>query len=273
MTVALIFGVTGAWAADGTAVVKMTYVDYDTPTTAIGEIAPGETAKAGYNKISGGSVGFGNTGWGENKITYIQVDASAIEGTITGATLTAEVTGIDGKRSGVYGVGYNASTWSADLTYETADKTITTVGNTYTTSTKSNTTFETATFDISNALVGDEDKVVTILMYDTNPGSGYIKNPSVPKTFEEFVFTVPGETTDETASDIVVTNTNGCHIYYIYVDATGEVDGINGVKADVNAVNNAVYTINGVKVRNAGESLEGLAKGMYIIGGKKVVVK
>lgn len=183
MTVALILGTTGAWAADGNAVVKMTYVDYDNPTTAIGEIAAGETSKAGYNKISGGSVGFGNTGWGENKITYIQVDASAIEGTITGATLTAEVSGIDGKRSGVYGVGYNASTWSADLTYETADKTITTVGNTYTTSTKKNTEFETATFDISNALVGDEDKVVTLLMYDTNPGCGYIKNPTVTVTY------------------------------------------------------------------------------------------
>lgn len=96
---------------------------------------------------------------------------------------------------------------------------------------------------------------------------------AVPKTFQEFVFTVPGETTDGTASDIVVTNTNGCHIYYIYVDATGEIDGINDVKANVDFVNNAVYTINGVKVRNAGESLEGLAKGMYIIGGKKVVVK
>lgn len=183
MTVALILGVTGAWAADGNAVVKMTYVDYDNPTTAIGEIAAGETSKAGYNKISGGSVDFGNTGWGENKITYIQVDASAIEGTITGATLTAEVSGIDGRRSGVYGVGYNASTWSADLTYETADKTITTVGNTYTTSTKKNTEFETATFDISNALVGDEDKVVTLLMYDTNPGCGYIKNPTVTVTY------------------------------------------------------------------------------------------
>lgn len=183
MTVALILGTTGAWAADGNAVVKMTYVDYDNPTTAIGEIAAGETSKAGYNKISGGSVGFGNTGWGENKITYIQVDASAIEGTITGATLTAEVSGIDGKRSGVYGVGYNASTWSADLTYETADKTITTVGKTYTTSTKKNTEFETATFDISNALVGDEDKVVTLLMYDTNPGCGYIKNPTVTVTY------------------------------------------------------------------------------------------
>lgn len=184
MAMALVFGATGAWAADGDAVVKMTYVDYDNPTTAIGEIAAGETARSGFNKISGGAVGFGNTGWGENKITYIQVDASAIEGTITGATLTAEVSGSsDSKRPCTYGVGYNASAWSADLTYETADKTITLVGNTYGTSTKGANTFETATFDISNALVGDEDKVVTILMYETAAAGGYVKNPSVTVTY------------------------------------------------------------------------------------------
>lgn len=184
MTVALIFGVTGVWAADGNAVVKMTYVDYDNPTTAIGEIATGETARSGYNKISNGTVGFVNTGWGENKITYIKVDASAIEGTITSATLTAEVTGSsDNKRTCTYGVGYNASTWSADLTYETADKSIILLGDTYGTKTKSSTTFETATFDISNALVGDEDKVVTILMYETAAAGGYVKNPSVTLTY------------------------------------------------------------------------------------------
>lgn len=184
MTVALIFGVTGAWAADGNAVVKMTYVDYDNPTTAIGEIAQGETARSGFNKISNGSVDFGNKGWGENKITYIQVDASAIEGTITGATLTAEVSGSsDSKRKCNYGVGYNASVWSADLTYETADKTITQVGNEYETKTKSASTFESATFDISNAIVGDEDKVVTILMYETAAAGGYIKNPTVTITY------------------------------------------------------------------------------------------
>lgn len=183
-TVALIFGVTGAWAADGNAVVKMTYVDYDNPTTAIGEIAQGETARSGFNKISNGSVDFGNKGWGENKITYIQVDASAIEGTITGATLTAEVSGSsDSKRQCNYGVGYNASVWSADLTYETADKTITQVGNEYKTSTKSASTFESATFDISDAIVGDEDKVVTILMYETAAAGGYIKNPTVTVTY------------------------------------------------------------------------------------------
>lgn len=184
MTLALVFGVTGVWAAEGNAVVKMTYVDFDTPTTAIGEIAAGETARCGFNKISGGEVGFGNTGWGENKITYIQVDASAIEGTITGATLTAEVTGSsDSKRTCTYGVGYNASTWSAGLTYETADKSITLVGDTYGTSTKSGSTFETATFDISKALVGDEDKVVTILMYETAAAGGYVKNPTVTITY------------------------------------------------------------------------------------------
>lgn len=95
---------------------------------------------------------------------------------------------------------------------------------------------------------------------------------AVPTTYEVFNFTVPGQLTDETFSDVVVTNTNGCHIYFITVDATGN-DGISDMNAVVKTINNDVYTINGVKVRNAGESLEGLAKGMYIIGGKKVVVK
>ena len=37
--------------------------------------------------------------------------------------------------------------------------------------------------------------------------------------------------------------------------------------------NHATYTINGIKVREAGETLKGLSKGMYIINGKKYVVK
>lgn len=95
---------------------------------------------------------------------------------------------------------------------------------------------------------------------------------AVPTTYEVFNISVPGQLTDETISDVVVTNTNGCHIYFITVDATGN-DGISDMNAVVKTINNDVYTINGVKVRNAGESLDGLAKGMYIIGGKKVVVK
>lgn len=39
------------------------------------------------------------------------------------------------------------------------------------------------------------------------------------------------------------------------------------------AKNAAVYTVNGVKVRAAGESVKGLKKGVYVVGGKKIVVK
>jgi hypothetical protein len=48
--------------------------------------------------------------------------------------------------------------------------------------------------------------------------------------------------------------------------------GIDGINAAA-TLNGAVYTINGIKVREAGETLKGLSKGMYIINGKKYVVK
>ena len=55
------------------------------------------------------------------------------------------------------------------------------------------------------------------------------------------------------------------------VDA--QTDGINAAAKASAKVNAAVYTVNGTMVRKAGESLNGLAKGVYIVGGKKVVVK
>ena len=74
--------------------------------------------------------------------------------------------------------------------------------------------------------------------------------------------------------DVLVSSTAGCHIYSIEVgDEDKVVDGITNVNAGVKRVDNNVYTINGVMVRKAGESLDGLAKGLYIVGGKKVVVK
>ena len=48
-------------------------------------------------------------------------------------------------------------------------------------------------------------------------------------------------------------------------------DGISAL--EVAAKNAAVYNMNGAKVRNAGESVKGLAKGIYVVGGKKIVVK
>lgn len=55
------------------------------------------------------------------------------------------------------------------------------------------------------------------------------------------------------------------------VDA--QTDGINAAAKASAKVNAAVYTVNGTMVRKAGESLNGLAKGVYIVGGKKVVIK
>lgn len=54
-----------------------------------------------------------------------------------------------------------------------------------------------------------------------------------------------------------------------------EGDAPNGIKSISSSVMNSgdVYSVNGVKVRKAGESLNGLAKGLYIVNGKKVVIK
>jgi hypothetical protein len=173
----------GAFATQtGTGTVKMTYVDYNNPDTSNGDIAMGNTAKSGCNKISGGQVDLYNSSWGVNYVTYLQVDASAIPGEITKVTLKADVSGsMDNIRNTCWGVGYNSSNWSSDMTWNTADRTITTLGETVWTSATSNwaTTFENKEFDITAALTNDADKKVTILVYETQGGGGYIKNPAV----------------------------------------------------------------------------------------------
>ena len=164
------------------ATVKMTYVDYDNPDTAYGEIAEGESALAGYNKISSGYVAFGYSGWGVNYVTYLQVDASSIgsDVIISSVTLTADFSGsTDSKRTTTWGAGYNTSTWSDELTYNTADLSITTVGEEVTTSSKSATTFNSLSIDITDAFTDDDDLVATILIYETSAAGGYIQNPEV----------------------------------------------------------------------------------------------
>ena len=161
---------------------SMTYVDYSNPETAVGYI---EESRSGYNKISGGSIGFGNTGWGVNYVTFMKIDASAITDTITGATLTFEGSGSsDSKRKCTYGAAYTTVTdWDNELTYNTANEkgmlNVTTVGATSTTTSTSATGFESISIDIKDAFKGDADKIVTIAVYETAPAGGYIKTPSV----------------------------------------------------------------------------------------------
>ena len=52
---------------------------------------------------------------------------------------------------------------------------------------------------------------------------------------------------------------------------TATPDGISSIS--VAAKNAAVYNLNGAKVLGAGESVKGLAKGIYVVGDKKIVVK
>ncbi|MDE6017468.1 MAG: Ig-like domain-containing protein, partial [Muribaculaceae bacterium] len=161
--------------------VKMTYVNMSDPDTAYGEIAAGETAMSGYNSISSGTVGFGNTGWGVNYITYLQVNVSEIEGTILSAKLTFDASGsTDGKRTTTWGAGYNSSEWSSEMTYNSADKTITQVGETASTSEKSSGTFKNLSIDITDAVLNvNEDGLITVLLYETAAAGGYVKNPVV----------------------------------------------------------------------------------------------
>lgn len=181
LSVALLFGTSAqAQITESDATVKFTIIDKSNPDVAVGEITEGVV---GYNKIANGEVALGNEGWNVNKIGYVQVDASQVEGTIIKASISMDVSGsTDSKRGTNWGVGYNSSVWSAELTWNTADRTITTLGDLQGSNGKSATTFITRTFDISKAFEGDEDKIVTILIYETAAAGGNVKNISAKVT-------------------------------------------------------------------------------------------
>ena len=87
---------------------------------------------------------------------------------------------------------------------------------------------------------------------------------AAPKTYTEQTWQVP--VVDSEVVDIVVKNTNGCHIYFIDAEI-GEsgTTGINTVETSTVA-NDAIYNLAGQRVAQP-------AKGLFIINGKKVVIK
>ena len=165
------------------ATVKMTYVDGSNTTTSYGVVTE---CTAGYNSLTTSegitTIGLATAKWGINYIVYISVDASDVEGTITGATLNAHL-GYNKNRGQTYGVGYrSASTDVSALTYEAADRTCTLCGSTVTVA-NTNTSGTDATFDITDAFINDEDKKVTILLYETAAGGGTVSNVSATITY------------------------------------------------------------------------------------------
>ncbi|UKK62631.1 hypothetical protein L6468_02365 [Prevotella communis] len=84
---------------------------------------------------------------------------------------------------------------------------------------------------------------------------------AAPKTYTEQTWVVP----EGNAFDIVVKNTNGCHIYFIDAEQDEQtLTSINTVKSSIN--DGVIYNLNGQKVSKA-------LKGLFIINGKKVVIK
>ena len=71
---------------------------------------------------------------------------------------------------------------------------------------------------------------------------------------------------DETAKvvDVVVHNTNGCHLYYIDAVIDNTVTGIQTVTTTKE--NGAYYDLQGRRVAQP-------TKGLYILNGKKVMIK
>ncbi len=152
----------------------MTYVNGGATTESYGVVT---SAQTGFNKISGGAVALANSAWGANNVIFIQVDASAVTSDITKVTLSMESSGsTDSKRTAGIGVGYNSSAWSETLTWDTADRSITTLGAQQWTATKSATVFEAMSFDITDAFKDDADKIVTILVYNTQAAGNNIQN-------------------------------------------------------------------------------------------------
>ena len=173
----------------GSAPVKMTYIDYDQADVALGQL---DTIRAGYNKAAavGSAIGFGNTGWGENKIGVLKVDVSSIPGTVQKATLKAKISGSsDSKRTTGWGVALTDNEWAADLTYATAGSwTVSALLNGGTqvwTSTKAATVFEEKEWDITEALSGG-NATATLLVYETAAAGGYMTEASVEVEYEQF---------------------------------------------------------------------------------------
>lgn len=104
----------------------------------------------------------------------------------------------------------------------------------------------------SGDLAPAESSVVTVTWTPTAAGTYYL-----------YYFTADGEK---------VLSEKTIRVYETKEEMDSVIDGVSGVKADTKTSGN-VYTVNGQLVRKNASTLMGLPKGIYIQGGKKIVVK
>ena len=188
----------------GSASVRMTYIDgNDGSPDSDGNDLPNQVntphydvdlntpVVAGYNTIKNGMVDLGEKKWGVNNIIYLRVDASFVQGRISKATLKANASGsTDGRRATVWGAGYNNSVWSNEMTWNTADRTITDLTPENRVSVAANTT-EQIELDITGAFTNDADNIATILVYELAAAGGNFSNPMVELEYYPTVSEAP----------------------------------------------------------------------------------
>lgn len=175
------------------ATISMTYVDKSFPADAqYGNIEENGYAMTGYNKVTDSSLSFAYEGWNRNRIAFVKVDLSDIEGDIKSISLSIEGSGsTDSKRNGYIGVGYVNTDWIEafgefeDMSYSWYEYAVTNEALTFTNLTaspvklaKSKDDFTPTEFDITKAFQDGTTEAI-IAVYSTNAGGIFVKNPKV----------------------------------------------------------------------------------------------
>lgn len=187
--------------------VAATYVDYSNPTVSYGDAT---TLKTGYNKISGGNVGFANTGWGVNYAALIKFDVSSYiqaNESVTSAVLTYDATA-DAARGRNHIVGSTTiENWDNTATYESIGNNIpfTQIGDAHPID---RGTTVTITQDITDYAKSQTDNVYALCVIDTAAGGSDIDKNSIKLELEvmdlskqiKVSYVVDGVQTDEIIS-------------------------------------------------------------------------
>ena len=131
-----------------------------------------------------------------------------------------------------------------------------------------NTNVNITTVSSGGSAVNIEDNTVTTAIADNAPNVTSVATLALDP---EASYIVSFNGVDESHAEGADVALFG--IWFVKDAQTVGIKDINANENISNMFNAEVYTINGVKVRNAGQGLTGLKKGVYLINGKKTVVK
>ncbi len=247
------------FADEAQATVKMTYVDAENPDVSYYETTTNQGyALTGYVKVNNGKVALAYKKWHRNWIAILQVDASSIDGSITGATFSIEGSGATAqptKYSAQLALGKVDLEWKDDLTWNNSSPTnlaFAQFGSSQTLKTKSTETYEQVSWDISDAFVGTANKKVTLFVLGLNINGLRVKNPKVTVTY--------------TPTESITTSSEGFATYAApYPVNYSKIDGLKAYTIQLNETAKTVgYTeFTGVVPANQAVLIQGEASKQY----------